>query len=368
MKNVLLLVTRGLLKDGKTGINGPERRTFNSIEYMKKNNYFIAYSNKGYFFKEFKEKIGDRLIELDIQGIKDIKAIFLIYKIIKRYNIDLVHVQGPFASDLFVSLACKLAGVKSVITRPIIVSTDSNSFLRTFGMRIFDKIIFKTATKLTTISEKSKNDWIKEGAPVNKLEVVYNGTFLDKFIAKEDYTFKNTINCVMVGQFIDEKNHLWFLKNIALFLVKKYENIKFIFVGDGYTLKKCQNFVMENSMQKYIEFTGNVDNVYKVLSNADISFLPSIREGVPVGLIESSACGIPLIANDVGSVSEVCKHEFNGYLLNIWDKNLWINSFEQLLNSQELRENFGKNGRKLAEKQFDIDVMIKKYEEIYEKA
>lgn len=368
MKNVLLLVTRGLLRDGKIGINGPERRTFNSIEYMNKNNYIVAYSDKGYFYSDFKEKIGDRLIELDIKGIKDIGAIFKIYSLVRKYNIDLVHVQGPFASDLFVAVACKLAGIKSVITRPIIVSTDSNSFIRTVGMKILDKIIFKTATKLVTISEKSKNDWEKENAPKEKLEEVYNGTFLDKFVPKQDYDLKDNIKCVMVGQFIDEKNHLWFLENIAIRLISKYVNIQFLFVGNGYTLDDCKEFVYKSNIEKYVEFTGNINNVNEVLSNIDISFLPSIREGVPVGLIESIASGVPILANDVGSVSEVCKNEVNGFLLRVGDTEQWIKSFEMLILSKELREKFGKNGRNLAQKQFDIKVMIEKYEAIYEKA
>jgi len=368
MKNVLLLVTRGLLRNGKIGINGPERRTFNSISYMKKNNYFVAYCNKGYFYGNFKEKVGDRLIELDIKGIKDFGSIVKLYKIIKKYNIDLVHVQGPFASDFFVAIACKLAGVKSVITRPIIVSTDSNSFLRTLGMKIFDKLIFKSATKLVTISEKSKIDWIKENAPKEKLEVVYNGTFLDKFIAKQNYTFKDTINCVMVGQFIDEKNHLWFLENITMNLIQKHNEIRFIFVGDGYTLDSCKDFIQENKIEKYVKFTGNINNVNEVLSSVDISFLPSVREGVPVGLIESIACGVPVVANDVGSVSEVCKNGNNGYLSKVDDVKFWLKSFEELIEKEDLRKQFGKSGRDLAVKQFDINVMIKKYEDIYEKA
>lgn len=101
MKNVLLVVARGLLKNGRAGINGPERRTFNSIDIMKKNNYFVAYSKDGYFFEQFKNKIANRLIPFETSGIKDIFAIYKLYKIIKRNKIDVVHAQGPFAIDLY---------------------------------------------------------------------------------------------------------------------------------------------------------------------------------------------------------------------------------------------------------------------------
>jgi len=368
MKNVLLVVARGLLKAGRVGINGPERRTFNSIDIMKKNNYFVAYSKDGYFFEQFKNKIGTRLIQFETKGIRDIFAIYKLYKIIKKNKIDVVHVQGPFASDLYVSIACKLSGAKAIITRPIIISTDSDALYRKFLMRILDKVIFTFSAKLVTISEKSKDAWIKENAPIEKLEVVYNGTFLDRFSKKIEYKNNETINCIMVAQFIEEKNHIWFLENVAMTLINKYKNLKFIFVGDGYTMSKCNDFVQQNKIEKFVKFTGNINNVNEVLSDADISFLPSKKEGVPVSLIESIASGLPIISNNIASVSEVCINEYNGYLIDVNDKQKWILSFEQLIENENLREKFGTHGRELAEKQFDIKVMIEKYERIYEDA
>jgi len=366
MKNVLLVVARGLLKNGKAGINGPERRTFNSIDIMQKNNYFVAYSKDGYFYEQFKTKIGNRLIQFETSGIKDIFAIYKLYKIIKKNNIDIVHIQGPFASDLYVSIACKLAGAKAVITRPIIISTDSDSTFRKFFMKILDKVIFKYASELVTISEKSKNAWSKETAPSSKLKVVYNGTFLDRFIPKQNYQVNEKIKCIMVAQFIDEKNHLWFLEKVAKNLISKFSNIEFIFVGDGYTSLSCKEFVIKNHMQEHIKFTGNVNNVNELLAEADISFLPSKKEGVPVSLIESIATGLPIISNDIASVSEVCVNDYNGFLLDMDDEKGWNQAFEKLIKDESLRKAMGVNGRVLAEKQFDIKVMIEKYESIYD--
>lgn len=87
----------------------------------------------------------------------------------------------PKVHSLLICIACRLSGAKAVITRPIIISTDSDALYRKFLMRILDKLIFVFASKLVTISEKSRLAWIKENAPV---EVVYNGTLLDKFISK----------------------------------------------------------------------------------------------------------------------------------------------------------------------------------------
>lgn len=170
----------------------------------------------------------------------------------------------------------------------------------------------------------------------------------------------------MIAQFIEEKNHLWFLENIAISLLQRFNNLEFIFVGDGYTLSKCKEFVIQNKVENFIKFTGNIDYVNKILSDADISFLPSKKEGVPVSLIESIATGLPIVSNDIASVSEVCIDKYNGYLLEVDDKEKWIFAFEELIKNEDLRKKLGTNGRVLSEKQFDIQVMIKKYEEIYE--
>lgn len=55
----------------------------------------------------------------------------------------------------------------------------------------------------------------------------------------------------------------------------------------------------------------------------------SKKEGVPVSLIESIACGVPIISNDIASISEVCVDKYDGFLLNVDDVQKWIWSFEQ---------------------------------------
>ena len=83
--------------------------------------------------------------------------------------------------------------------------------------------------------------------------------------------------------------------------------------------------------ENLIIWKPKVENVVPYLQKSKISILPSYREGLPKGLLEAASCKLPIISTDVPGCKEVCKNNFNGFLVPPKDKKSLSNSIEKLI-------------------------------------
>ena len=72
-----------------------------------------------------------------------------------------------------------------------------------------------------------------------------------------------------------------------------------------------------------------------------ISILPSYREGLPKGLLEAASCKLPIISTNVPGCREICKNNFNGFLVPPKNPKLLAKSIEKLIFNKNLLKNLG---------------------------
>ncbi len=142
----------------------------------------------------------------------------------------------------------------------------------------------------------------------------------------------------------------------------KLENkdIEFIVFGSSEP-KESQNFGFKT------HYLGRfVDNVSLVtLYNAvDVMIVPSLQENLSNAIMESLACGTPVVGFDIGGNSDMIKHKKNGYLVKPFDTNDLANGIEWVLNASNYNE-LCQNARDKVLKEFDATVVAKKYIDLY---
>ncbi|MGI8598148.1 MAG: glycosyltransferase, partial [Chitinophagaceae bacterium] len=106
------------------------------------------------------------------------------------------------------------------------------------------------------------------------------------------------------GGFSFEKNHLGLLK-IFKKVVKNHPTTHLHLVGDGGLRANVKQKVEEMDLVENITFYGFVNNPLPLIQAADVLVLPSIIEGLPGVLLEAMYCETPVIAYDVGGISEI---------------------------------------------------------------
>jgi glycosyltransferase involved in cell wall biosynthesis len=118
--------------------------------------------------------------------------------------------------------------------------------------------------------------------------------------------------------------------------------------------------------KEYIEWIGYQKNMVDVYKSSDIVVLPSYREGLPKSLIEAAASGRPIITTNVVGCKECVIDGYNGFLVPPKSASELAKAISILIEDENLRSKFGKNSRKLAEKEFSIDSVIKSTFNLYE--
>ena len=83
---------------------------------------------------------------------------------------------------------------------------------------------------------------------------------------------------------------------------------KLVLIGDGPDRGAAEYLVRKKKLQKDIHFLGKQDQVYRLLSDADLFLLPSQLESFGLAALEAMACEVPVIATNVGGIPEVIEH------------------------------------------------------------
>ena len=114
-----------------------------------------------------------------------------------------------------------------------------------------------------------------------------------------------------------------------------------------------------------LEWLGHVDDMPTLLSSVDVMVLPSYREGLPKGLIEAAACGLPLITTNVAGCREVVTHEVDGLLVPVHDAEALAQAIARLQDDPALAARLGEAAREKAQAQFDERVVIEQTMAVY---
>ncbi len=104
------------------------------------------------------------------------------------------------------------------------------------------------------------------------------------------------------------------------------------------------------------------------LTAADLFVLPSLADNLPLALIESLACGTPVVAIDVGGVPEIVRHMETGYLARYKDVDDLSRGVRMLLNDHSTLIKMSRRCREIAESEYSLKRQVKRYLEIYEQA
>lgn len=343
----------------------------------------LIVAKKGPFFNDYKKycehceklkfsvlKSPDNLLEFLKIILWFVPSIFLIWNVIRKWKIDLVHVNTIVVPSAVI--AAKLAGKPVIVhKREIIVSNKvASKFLDWLTLLFSDKVI--------AISNAVKNSSLE--ALRRKMVVIYNGVDVSEIPdSRQDKlrkSYKISDDVLLVGIF--SRIESWKGQDIVIEampeVVKKIENIRLVIFGKTYTqkgevyLEKLKNTIKKLNLEKFVFFAGIVKDVNKIYNEFDVVVLPS-KDPEPLGrvLIESMAAGRAVIATDLGGSKECVINNKTGLLIKENDIKSMENALIRLLSNNTLRQRFGKLGRERAKELFDMKKIIKNIESLYDK-
>lgn len=201
--------------------------------------------------------------------------------------------------------------------------------------------------------------------------VLYNGfseerlSFLSKAEAREALGLDPTTFYVLMVSSLRKdfsKDPVTFLRT-AKIVLQKDDSIKFLLAGDGERLKECEDYISDNQLNN-VQLLGNRSDVEVLFKASDLSILTSKTEGVSNSILESMACGRPVIATSGGGTKEIVEDGVSGFITPFGNAEILAQKVLLLKNTPNLLLVFSEKCLEQYKNKFSIRAMIEQFKKI----
>ncbi|HBO84301.1 MAG: hypothetical protein A2073_01525 [Deltaproteobacteria bacterium GWC2_42_11] len=176
--------------------------------------------------------------------------------------------------------------------------------------------------------------------------------------------FGNSPLVTFSGRFIPRKG-INFLLRAWKEVIKDFPDARLLFLGDGPLLCDMEKMARDLDIIGSVDFRGHINNITNFLHATDIFVLPSLQEGMPNSLLEAMACGLPVVATQIGGVVDVVKDGENGVLVEPGNYHDLAKGILKLLRGKEFARRIAFNAFCSIKKFYSLDNIARKYIELY---
>ena len=238
---------------------------------------------------------------------------------------------------------------------------------------ILERIAVNIAGKVIVLQMRKEYGvpYYKKRYKHNAYKVFYGKVPLDETVFYIDTEIKankeNSIfNIIYLGRIDDNPKRVLLFPQIVQKLLEKHIPVKMTLIGDGPSMPELKQIISENNLEEYFEIKGKIDHgekLTKLINEGDVAYILSSFEGICMSALECIACGVPVIATDVGDIKEYIKNNENGIIIpNSTEKDI-------VKSCVESTEYIYRNSCRLNDiyKNYSAKKMITELEEIFEK-
>lgn len=278
----------------------------------------------------------------------------------KQLNPDIIHTH-LFPTQYHVALATIGLNYK-------LITTEHATHNKRIDNRLFyliEKQIYSKYNHIITISKKTYLRYTTYLPNLkNKISLIENGVNLNKFKPQEiNKSYLNTASnkfiVTMIARFQYPKDQTTLIQAIALLP----DNFELVLVGQGELLEKNQTLTQKLNITNRVYFLGFRNDITNIINASDVIVLSSHWEGLSMSLVEAMACKKPVIGSNVIGVNNI----LDGYGV-LFEQGDYTTLAEQIKNLHDNQEYYHAVAEKCYQRaqDFDINITVKKYLELYE--
>jgi len=295
-----------------------------------------------------------------IDPLSDLRAVAGLRALIRRWKPDLVACHTAKAG-LVGRLAAFWAGVPSQYTVHGWQFAEGISPVQRVLVLVAETLLARITRTIVTVSEYDRTLALRHHvAPPRRVVTVHNG--MPEVPLPPATQGGATIRLIMVARFQPQKDHATLFAALET-LEKLPWSLRL--VGDGPDLARWQGWVERKGWKRRVVFHGLSHEVPALLAQADVFVLASRWEGFPMSILEAMRSGLPVVASNVGGVSEAVISERTGLIVPPGDPAALAQALGRLMADRDLRRDWGARGRERFEGEFTFDRMLDKTERIW---
>lgn len=344
------------------GHGGVQRFVLNLVKNLNKEQYditIVLVNKRGINLKH----VPNEVKVIDLKAGRVHFSLIPVIRILKKERPDIL-----FSIDTTINIVAILAKVISKSSCKLIIrqAVELNEFSTSRFTLKLAKLLYPKVDKCVVLTNTMKvniNNTL--GMKTNKMQVIYNSIDIQNIDSKKVENIKGKIikinhpRIIAVGRLTKQKNYPMLLDAIKEVL-KNHKATLFI-LGEGEDRDIIQAQIKESKIEDHVVLLGFKENPYKYVYNSDVYVLSSIYEGLSNSLLEALACDIPIVTTD--NPDNIIRDGINGFEVELSPKSI-ANGITRLLENDPLRKSIIKNNSEY-KNQFGIDIMISKYEELF---
>ena len=320
-------------------------------------------------------EMGCKVHELDFFrspiNIRNYHAYKKLKKLIQNEKYDAIHTHTPVASAC-VRLACRnFKGIKVYYTAHGFHFYKGSPIQNWIIYYPIEKVLAKYTDVLITIN---KEDYELANKSFEAAQVKYIhgiGININKFRYKKvDRTEKlskigipeESFVILSVGELNKNKNHEIVIRALSRL---ENKNIHYVVLGQGALNKKLNNLAFELGIQERIHLLGYRTDVGEFYKVSDLFCFPSLREGLPVSLMEAMICGLPVICSNIRGNIDLIDDGIGGYLFNPENVNDLLRVINLFFRNDKVKVEKMRDANFVKVKEFSIEKVKKEMKSIY---
>lgn len=291
---------------------------------------------------------------------KDPGVFYKFYKIAKTFKPDIIHVWSNLA-------ALYAVPTSYFLKIPMLNNQIGDVPLNRSRSILNEKLTFPFSKKIVSNSFAGLEAY---GAPQNKSCVIYNGFDFNRIknldskdIVIQKLKIKSKFIVGMVATFSHLKDYATYIIS-ANEILKIRNDVTFLCIGAGDF--SIYEKMVDSTNRDHILFFREQEHIESIMNICDIGVLSTYTEGISNALIEFLALGKPVITTYGGGNIELVKHGITGFLINQKSPNELAERILYLLNNDQVRHDMGSAGIQSIIKDFSIEEMVSKFEQLYD--
>ncbi len=363
-KKVLLAIT-------KSNWGGAQRYVFDLATHIPKEEFdvVVAHGGNGVMAKKLRES-GIRTIEIpglgrDINAFADLSSLKSLLRTIRLEKPDVLHLNSSKVG-LLGALAGRITGT------PRIIFT-AHGWPFNEDRSLLERIFFR-ALALLTAALSHRTIAVSEAVASSlgrNIAVIRNGVEVDTYMnraeartslvpqhAADDFWFGTIAELHPIkglSYAIDA-----FQKHAAL-----YPTARYIIIGDGEERERLEEQIQRLGFASRIHLAGFHEDASKYLKAFDVFVLPSLSEALSFSILEAGAAQVPVIATNVGGISEIIVHGETGILVQARDSRALAEEFDRIQSDSPRRESLASTLHTHVMREFSLERMVEKTFALY---
>lgn len=382
-EKVRVMDLRGTYKGG----GGPDKTVLNSAALHDPEKVYVLVTylrapwDKEFQIPEIAARLQINYTDLYDRSFLDPGCLWRLAALVRKHRITVVHSHDDKTLLYAWLLTLLLPGIRIMHTchSHWVGGRDDFPSLASFlsftsRQRVEIFLMRRHLEPILTVSSDTGRRLVANGLPAGGVTVLHNGIDTRLWsrekavpvLRRELSLPEGGLLVGTVARITPEKDLATFYK-VAALVAREFPGTRFAIVGDGYgdDLSAARREVARLGLDDTIHFTGHRTDLPDIYASFDVFLMTSVTEGMPNTLLEAMALAVPCVATAVGGVPELLQHGRGGFLAPAGAAGELARQVLTLLNSPELRTEFGAASRARIEDKFTFDRRVRLMEEYY---